>query len=214
LPALLWLWFWLHEDRKSPEPKRKILAAFVCGMFSVALVLPIEKFFYGFFGNVITLVTLLSWATTEEILKFGAGFFSTLRKNIDNDEPIDAFIYLVSAALGFSALENSLFLLKALNSENLTQSIISGNMRFIGATLLHVASSATIGIFAGLGFFLDKESKKIHLFTGILVAICLHTIFNWFIIKAGENLFFVFGGVWLSIICIIFMIEKVKTLKI
>jgi RsiW-degrading membrane proteinase PrsW (M82 family) len=142
-----------------------------------------------------------------------AAFFSSLRKNIDNDEPIDSLIYMISAALGFSAMENSFFLFKALNSGALTQSIISGNMRFIGATLLHVASSALVGAFLAFGFFKDNESKKMHLFTGLVLAIVLHTIFNWFIIKAGENLFFVFGGVWLSIIAIIFTIEKVKTLK-
>jgi RsiW-degrading membrane proteinase PrsW (M82 family) len=40
LPALLWLWFFLKEDSKRPEPKWLILAAFLAGMLAVILALP------------------------------------------------------------------------------------------------------------------------------------------------------------------------------
>ena len=213
IPSILWLLFWLQEDKINPEPKRKIILSFFYGMLAVIFVLPIEKAIYSLFGNVVTVFTIVSWAFTEEILKFAAAYFSSLRKNIYNDEPIDAFIYLISSALGFGALENSLFLLKAMDAGIITQNIISGNMRFIGATLLHVLSSATIGIFIAFGFYMNKDAKKTHLFTGILFAIILHALFNWFIINSGGNLFFVFAGVWISIITIIFLIEKVKTIK-
>ena len=43
LPALLWLWFWLKEDKKRPEPRGLILLAFIAGMLTVPVVLPFEK---------------------------------------------------------------------------------------------------------------------------------------------------------------------------
>ena len=86
-------------------------------------------------------------------------------------------------------------------------------MRFLGATLLHVAGSGTLGLFMAFGFYLNKESRKMYLFTGLIVAIILHTIFNYLIIKSGSDLFLVFGGVWLAVIGLILIIEKVKTIK-
>ena len=42
LPALLWLWYWLKEDAARPEPRGLIMLAFVAGMITVPLVVPLE----------------------------------------------------------------------------------------------------------------------------------------------------------------------------
>lgn len=213
LPASLWLWFWLKEDKKHPEPKKKIIIAFIAGMVAVLLVLPLEKLIYSALGPTITIFTILSWAAAEEILKFLGAFLSSFYKNRDYDEPIDSMIYLISAALGFSAVENAFFLLHLIDSGQITQSIMSGNMRFIGATLLHTVSSATVGFFMSLSFYKGKEVKKSVLLFGLMVAIALHTIFNLLIIKSEDNLFMVFSGVWVLVIALMFIFEKVKTIK-
>ena len=69
------------------------------------------------------------------------------------DEPIDAVIYMITVALGFSALENALFLSNLISTSSFAQSIITGNSRFLGATLLHVASSAAVGVMIGLSYY-------------------------------------------------------------
>ena len=43
LPALIWLWFWLREDREAPEPRGLIALSFAAGMAVVYFVLPIQK---------------------------------------------------------------------------------------------------------------------------------------------------------------------------
>ena len=43
IPSLLWLWFWLNEDKKNPEPKGILSIVFIVGMIAVSFVLPIEK---------------------------------------------------------------------------------------------------------------------------------------------------------------------------
>jgi len=37
LPVLIWLFFWLSEDRQKPEPRSLIFSIFVLGMLSVFL---------------------------------------------------------------------------------------------------------------------------------------------------------------------------------
>ena len=213
VPALLWLWFWTREDKTNPEPKRKIAVAFVCGMLAVLLVLPIEKLIYEAFGGAVGTLTIISWAFAEELLKFGAAYISSIFRNKYNDEPIDSLIYLITAALGFSALENAFFLVNFIDSNLVAQSIISGNMRFIGATLLHTASSATIGVFMAFGFYKNRERKKNFLFTGLLLATLLHVIFNSIIIKFDDNIFLTFAGVWVAIVLLLFIFEKIKTIR-
>jgi len=212
LPALLWLWFWLKEDNLHPEPKTRIILVFLGGMASVFLVLPLEKFIFTAIFSNISIITILLWASIEEIMKYGSAYFTVLRSRVV-DEPIDAIIYMITAALGFSALENALFLFKIIDMGVISQSVITGNSRFLGATLLHVASSATIGVMMGLSYYKKPLIKKIFLFTGIALSILLHTIFNLLIIKIGSNLFLVFAGVWILIILLIVLIEKVKKIN-
>lgn len=212
LPALLWLWFWLKEDKLHPEPKSRILIVFLVGMFSVFLVLPIEKFIFSNMISGVSLLTIVLWASTEEIMKYLGAHFSAL-KNRETDEPIDAIIYMITIALGFSALENTLFIFNLVDSGNFVQSIITSNSRFLGATLLHVASSAAIGVMLGLSFYKNFLTKKIYLLVGIFASILLHTIFNLLIIKAEDNLFFVFAGVWVLIVLLLVLIEKIKKIR-
>src|SRR5680860_650469 len=83
LPSILWLWFWLKEDRRNPEPKTLLTIIFIMGM-------------------------------------------------------------------------------------------LTGHLRFLGATLLHTISSGVIGISMGLSFFMTSFKKKLYVLLGIILAIsCL-----------------------------------------
>ncbi len=212
IPSLIWLWFWLKEDGLHPEPKTKIMLVFLLGMASVFLVLPLEKFVYNIMLGGISITTIILWASIEEIFKYLAAFFGALRGK-ETDEPIDAIIYMITAALGFSALENALFLSNLINTGLFSESLITGNSRFIGATLLHIASSASIGVLMGFSFYKKSLVKKIFLFTGLCASIVLHTIFNLLIIKLSGGTFLVFSGVWVLIIVLIVLIEKVKSIR-
>lgn len=212
MPALIWLWFWLKEDRLHPEPKSKVIAVFLTGMISVLVVLPLEKMIFTTSMETISLFTIFSWASIEEIAKYLAAFLVALRSKA-NDEPIDAVIYMITVALGFSALENTLFIFNLVESGNFVQSIMTGNSRFLGATLLHIASSATIGAMVGLAYYKRPLLKGLFLFMGVVLSIMLHTIFNLLIIKFESGLFFVFAGVWTLIILLLIMFEKIKKIR-
>ncbi|MCA9353874.1 PrsW family intramembrane metalloprotease, partial [Candidatus Nomurabacteria bacterium] len=149
IPALVWLWFWLKEDDKRPEPKGLLFLAFLGGMIAVPLVLPIQEFLSSISIDDKTFVGLA--AASEEILKF-LMFIIIILPSGKADEPIDFPIYFITIALGFSALENSMFLFDPITTQDTTVSLLTGGLRFLGASILHTISSAAIGIGMGLGF--------------------------------------------------------------
>jgi len=207
LPALLWLVFWLMEDRCDPEPKRYIFFCFVAGMVAVPLVLPLER---GLVAYLQGPQLLLAWAAIEELFKFGAAYLAALRFRVF-DEPLDGVIYLVTAALGFSALENVFFLVTPVADGDLLRSIVTGNLRFIGATLLHTLASATIGIMLALSFYKSAGVRRLAALGGVILATALHTLFNFFILESGSgSTFLVFLVIWLGIVALLFTIEQVK----
>ncbi len=215
LPALLWLWFWLKEDRLHPEPKRLIIWTFVIGMATVIVALPAEQgihYFlqkYGMLGVMNGLLILFLWAMAEEILKYLAAKKAALSGK-EYDEPIDALIYMITAALGFAALENVIFLIAVCADYGLFYGFITGNLRFVGATLLHILSSAVVGSAIAFSFF-HKENYRRNVIWGLLFATLLHTLFNYFIIKSGEqNLFQVLLPFWLLVIPLLLVFERVK----
>lgn len=214
LPVLVWLWFWLREDKKNPEPRKYIFLAFVFGMLSALLVLPVEEFLSRLLPEV-GLIPIITFAFAEELFKYFGAYFSSLRKRY-MDEPIDAIIYMIVIALGFAALENTLFLMHSLKTTggNITQAFSVGNIRFIGATLLHTVSSGVIGLFVALSFYKKKVLKKRYLLTGITLSVILHTFFNFFIIKTDSSqMFITFGMIWSVAILLIFLFEVVKQIK-
>ncbi len=207
IPALLWLWFWLREDRCQPEPRRLILYAFLGGMIAVPLVLPFQKAAAGMASGT---ALIFLWAAIEEVMKLIIAYVVVLRRR-ELDEPVDALIYLISIAVGFAALENALFLLEPLSRSDTFGSVIAGNLRFIGATLLHILSSATIGLGIAAAFY-RSPLRKLITFTGaVILAILLHTFFNLFIIVSnGGKLFTVFIFVWIGVVILLLLFEKVK----
>ena len=210
LPALFWLWFWLREDKAQPEPKKLITTAFIAGMLVVPLVIPLQKFALDRFSGQ---NLLFAWVIIEEVLKYSAALIVVLwHKAVD--EPIDAIIYMITIALGFSAVENALFILTPLASGNALESLLTGHFRFLGATLLHVLASGTVGAAMALAFYKRGTLRIVYATTGLLLAIVLHALFNTSIMNATEGgILGVFLFVWMGIIVLLLIFEKVKMMK-
>lgn len=207
-PALAWLWFWRREDAPHPEPRRLIALAFLAGMAAVAVVIPIQKAIAPLLAT--QALMFAAWSTVEEVVKYFAARITVLRRRED-DEPIDPVIYMVTVALGFAAVENTLFLLSPLSGDGFMQTLMTGNLRFVGATLLHVLSSATIGVALALTFYGSKSAKRMAAFGGVILASALHALFNFLILNtAEEHLLRTFGYVWLGLIVLLAILEYVK----
>lgn len=208
MPALLWLWFWLREDSQHPEPRMLIALAFLAGMIAVGIVIYPEEFVAGILAN--QTYIFIAWAAIEELTKFAVAWLSVLRRK-ENDEPIDSVIYMVAVALGFGAAENTLFLLSPLSGLTTAQMIITGDYRFVGATLLHVFASSVIGIALALAFYRSRSVKMWFLLAGVILSITLHAIFNLLIMSTPTaSLTHVFILVWLGLVGVLAILEFVK----
>lgn len=195
LPSLIWLIWYLRKDRHR-EPARMILSVFIWGMFiafpamlienagiAALNALPIPAWLTLFF------VYFLVVAVTEEILKFSVVRFKVLNTT-QIDEPVDAMVYMIIAALGFAAIEN-VFLLIPLLEKDLIATLGLVFSRFVGATLLHVLASATLGYYLALSLY--KPAKKLSLLIhGFALAILLHGFYNILVIQMEERFYFIF----------------------
>lgn len=209
VPAVLWLFFWLREDEHGDhEPAGLVFLTFVTGMIAVILVLPIQKFISALPLQHTTHIVL--WAASEEFLKYAA-FIIIMSKSTHLSEPVDYPIYLITASLGFAALENAMYLIHPVAVDDATVSFLTGNLRFLGSTLLHSVTSGIIGISIGLAFFKLRGTRTFYTLLGLAAAITLHSVFNFFIMqKNGENFLQVFGFLWVVTIIIMLLFEKLR----
>ena len=210
-PALAWLWFWRREDRAHPEPRKLIALAFFAGMVTVGIVIPIEKFTSSYLYGATAIFA--AWSAIEEIAKYLAARVTVLWRRED-DEPIDPVIYMIAVALGFAALENTLFLLSPLAGDTLPQTVMTGNLRFVGATLLHVLGSAVVGIALAASFYKPRRIRAWYVALGVILASLLHAGFNLLILNTPEeHLLRTFGIVWAGVIFILAEVEIIKRMK-
>jgi len=210
IPAIFWVWFWLREDSLKPEPYFLIAITFIAGMAVVPMALPLQRFALEIYPDA---NVMWMWVTIEELLKYAVAL-AVVFWNRDVDEPIDMVIYLIVIALGFAALENALFLFNPLIMGDYLNSALTGGFRFLGATLLHVLASGTIGMFLAFTYYRSKSTQLIAGTAGLFIAIVLHALFNFFIMGAsGTTILGVFLFVWIGIIILFLLFERVKMLE-
>jgi len=220
VPALVWLYFLLKEDSRCPEPRPMIALAFLVGMAAVPLVLFPEEFAQSLFAPGLPLVAVL--AAIEELTKYILAALIILWQPAV-DEPLDYVIYLITVALGFAAFENALYICHPNPSFLCTGAPLQSlgtlhtdAIRFIGANLVHVVSSASIG-FALAFSYRAKTLMRIGAVTlGVILAIALHTTFNFLIMdKAGAYVSDALLFVWMAIAVLfaLFEILKYRTYK-
>lgn len=154
----------------------------------------------------------------EELLKLILTYNICLRRKI-NDEPVDASIYMLTTALGFAAIETTIFLVEPVSHGNFMDTLIASNFRSIGPMLIHLLSSATLGLFIGLAFYKSKAKKILYLFLGLITAITVHSIFNFFIIlndsTHNSNFFWLACFMtWIFLIILLVFFEKVKRISL
>lgn len=194
--------FYLRKDA-HPESNRMILQVFFLGMLATIPALGLEYGFSFIFQGITNkflatiLTVFIGIALVEELLKYSVVKFRILG-NKAFDEPLDAMLYLIIAALGFAAVENLIILHSLINS-SLASSLFLTFLRFIGATFLHTLASGILGYFLALSIY--KKSQRIKLlFSGIIFATLFHGLYNFYImnLESNFNLVFIFLLVLLS----------------
>ena len=220
LPSVIWLLFYLRKDRR-PEPNRMVLKVFFFGILSGFVAILIEKgfqattnsvFLASSFGNGL-LTIFLGGALVEETVKFLAAKIGTFHSK-DLDEPIDFMLYMIIAALGFAALENTLVLSNFHPVLNVGKAFELMFWRFVSATFLHALCSGILGFYLALGHF-HSQKRKFYILFGICSAFLLHGLYNWSIMNINGT-----GKFLIPLIIIIILscwvsygFKKIKRLK-
>ena len=208
LPSFAWLVFFLKEDER-PEPKKMIAKVFMAGalmtIFVAVLQFSLQKIFVSFSAS------FFVFAVIEEIFKFLAVYL-VVRKSRFFDEPVDAMIYMITAALGFAMVEN---IAVALNASNIQEAIGAMTLRFVGATLLHVLTSGIVGYYWAKSLVLKNQFLVIGrwplIIKGLILASLLHMIFNYLILVSKEQIL-IYPTIFLIIIALFLFwdFEKIK----
>src|SRR3989344_2793222 len=205
-PSLVWLSFYLRRDC-HPEPKYLLTKAFLMGIIVSPLAILLQLGFselknvfdYTIFNQ--GSPSFFLWSSlVEEFLKFFAVFLVVMR-NPEFDEPMDGMIYMISAALGFAAIENMLVMF-TLMPDGAGTALSTLALRFVGATLLHALSSGLIGYFLAMSWFFQEHKKKLIVF-GLAIATLFHAAFNMLIAFAQESANPVVGLVYTTFLLII-----------
>ncbi len=185
VPSFIWLYFLLKEDARCPEPRKIIALAFIAGMIAVPFALPLEQ--YTKMHLIGTLPLFTAWALIEELLKYIMAATCILWRHAVDETP-DYVIYMITVALGFAAAENMLFLFTPLSDGQVVASFFTGNVRFLGSTLLHVIASAAIGFAFAFSKDYRPWARVIASTCGLILAVALHTAFNMLIMGKGTSI--------------------------
>ena len=208
LPSFIWLYFLLKEDASHPEPKALVALTFVTGMAAVPLALPLEHYVKEYLNGSLSVIT--AWALIEETLKYlMAAIFILWRRAVD--EAPDYVIYMITIALGFASAENMLFLIAPLSDGNFANGFFTGDIRFLGATLLHVVASAAIGFALAFSAKYRPLGRVAAAALGLILAIALHAAFNMLIINQGASTALAaFFFVWVTAVIFFAAFEVLK----
>ena len=185
LPSMVWLLFFWAQDR-HPEPKRIIARIFIWGIFVAIPVVVVESLLGEFVApllglSLIWVFQFLGVALVEEVAKYGVVRFKAMPLKAF-DEPQDAVIYMVTAALGFAAIENVFYAL-SVYEYGFTASLYAIGGRFLTANLLHIIASGTVGYAIAYSRF-TRFSHRHLVILALGIATILHGLYNHFIIQA------------------------------
>ncbi|AIF68954.1 membrane protein [Palaeococcus pacificus DY20341] len=171
-PALALLWYFYHEDKYEPEPKKYVIGTFLLGAtLSVGIAMILEAFLVeGEFGYSLLPATVFYMALVAGVVEEPAKALAIRLpfKANQMDGIMDGVVYGVAAGLGFAATENFLY--------GLGYGVGSTIVRAFLTPFAHATWSAIIGVGYGL-----KAEGKIHSVTSYFtLAIFLHFLWDYF----------------------------------
>jgi protease PrsW len=208
LPCALWLWYFYSRSVYKRPPLRVIAFTFLLGSLSTFVAFPLnilgQTLLRNAFGNSVwvrVLVLFLVVGPVEELCKLLAVTSYAYRRR-EFDEPLDGVIYSATAALGFAAIENVIYL-----SQN------SALLVFLRGPL----SNPGHALFSALwGLSLSRAKSAPNLVTqrlpiiagGWLLASLLHSLFDTMLLASERISIVLFYAVIIALIALFFWVRK------
>lgn len=170
------------SDRYEREPIPLLVKIFILGAISVIPTLFVEKFlsalniFPGPLG--VIYISFIVAGFTEEYFKRGVVLkYIYINKNFN--EKLDGIVYCVFSALGFSTIENIMYVVFRFNNNAYV-----GLYRGIMSVPAHCIFAVTMGYYLSISKFSTNEDEKKHfLRKSLYMPAILHGIFDFILMS-------------------------------
>jgi RsiW-degrading membrane proteinase PrsW (M82 family) len=178
VPALIWLFAFLQQDRLEPEPKRYVFGVFILGaLLAQAVGQPLIRDFFGIqnwaAGNVLIniLASILIAGFIQEFLKYAAVRYTVFYSS-EFDERVDGIIYGAAAGLGYATMLNLQYIVS-----NNGVDLGIGVMRVAATALAQASFAGVVGYFLGIAKFERKGPLWLPL--GLTLAAVLNGVVSY-----------------------------------
>jgi RsiW-degrading membrane proteinase PrsW (M82 family) len=178
VPALIWLFAFLQQDRLEPEPKRYVFGVFILGaLLAQAVGQPLIRDFFGIqnwaSGNALVniLASILIAGFIQEFLKYAAVRY-TVFYSAEFDERVDGIIYGAAAGLGYATMLNVQYIIS-----NGGVDLGIGVMRVATTALAQACFAGVVGYFLGIAKFERKGPLWLPL--GLTLAAVLNGVVSY-----------------------------------
>ena len=169
-------------DRYQKEPIGSLLKAFFGGFLALGLDLIIVFLFLDYtiglipgFKGTDFYKSFIQAGIPEELCKF-AIFMIFIWRDKNFDEYFDGIVYACFISLGFACVENIMYVV--------VHGVGTGIVRAMLSVPAHFLFGILMGYFLSLAKFEPKKRVK-HIFTGLLLAMAAHGVFDWLIFKSN-----------------------------
>ena len=208
LPCALWLWYFYSRSIYKRPSLRVIAITFFLGGVATFLAFPLnilgQTLLRNYFGTGIwvrVLVLFLVVGPVEELCKLLAVALYAYRRR-EFDEPLDGVIYSATAALGFAAIENVIYL----SQNNPLLVFLRGPLSNPGHALF--------SSFWGLSLSRAKSAPNLVtqrfpiIVRGWLLASLLHSIFDTMLLASERISIILFYVVIAALLALFFWVRK------
>ena len=188
LPVALLMIYIYRQDKYQKEPVKSLIKAFVGGMIAIPLdillVLCFDLIFKGTaFYETVFFSSFIEAGIPEELCKFLI-FMIFIWNDKNFDEYFDGIIYATFIGLGFACVENIEYVFQ--------YGFATGVVRALLSVPGHFLFGVVMGYFLSMAKFHPEQRSK-YLWTGLLLAILAHGLFDWLLMSA--NVLPIVGGV-------------------
>lgn len=226
-PSIIWLLFYLRHDQ-HPEPNRVVIKIFVFGMLVAPLALALQIGLLALVNHPENIKDLIAKPQSltafilniavfapivEEFLKYKMVQTKALA-DPEFDEPLDAMLYCIIAALGFAAVENLIIVFQL----DIKEAVLQMSARFLSATFLHALASGIVGFWLAVSIL--RQRKKFWLVgIGLALAIFCHSLYNYLIWRWDATkqtwpfLFLVAALLIFMAVLVVYQFKKLKKLS-
>jgi len=193
VPGLVISYYIYHVDKYEREAFTPLAICFILGILATFPALWAQEYLdsLGFdeIGSLLQtfVYALVGVALVEELAKFICLTAYPYHQSFFN-EPLDGIVYSVMIGMGFATFENILYA-QSFGIETIL-------VRAITAVPAHGAFGVIMGYFVGLAKF-DTERKYWLLFQGILFAVTLHAVYDFFLLQQQYE-----GLMGLALLCL------------